>query len=107
MGNLFSPLPTQLPEEVSQMLVNSASVRIERVVSHGHASPVGFWYDQDENEWVIVLKGRAKLQFQGDEKLLEMGPGDFVNIPAHQRHRVQWTTDQEPTIWLAVFYHHD
>ena len=104
MGNLFSPLPSQLPEEVSQMLVNSASVRIERIVSHGHASPAGFWYDQEKSEWVILLKGDAKLFFEGDEQPVHMKPGDYINIPAHHRHRVEWTTPDEPTVWLRVRY---
>jgi len=64
----------------------------------------GFWYDQNEHEWVVVLKGAARLQFEGDDELLEMRPGDYVNIPAHKRHRVEWTTPEEPTVWLAVHY---
>lgn len=77
---------------------------VERIVSQGHASPGGFWYDQEQHEWVIVLKGKATLRFEADDKLLEMGPGDYLNIPAHKRHRVEWTTPEEPTIWLAVHY---
>ena len=104
MNNLFSSIPTDLPDELIEPLLESTAVRIERIVSRGHASPAGFWYDQDENEWVVVLKGAAKLTFEGDDEPLEMGPGDYVNIPAHQRHRVEWTTPDEPTVWLAVFY---
>ncbi len=104
MNNLYSPLPISLPEELTEVLAESNSIRIERIVSHGHASPEGFWYDQDQNEWVVVLKGRAKLLFESDDEPQEMGPGDFVNIPAHKRHRVEWTTPGETTVWLAVFY---
>jgi cupin 2 domain-containing protein len=93
-----------LPEELTEVLAESNSIRIERIVSHSHASPEGFWYDQDENEWIVVLKGRAKLLFEGEDKPVEMGPGDFVNITAHRKHRVDWTTPAEPTVWLAVFY---
>src|SRR5258708_27007507 len=100
--NLFGDLRQQLPEELGTTLLDGANARIERSVSHGHASPEGFWYDQDQHEWVLVLKGAARLQF-GDETV-EMKPGDFVNIPAHKKHRVNWTTPDEPTIWLAVFY---
>ena len=100
--NLFVDIPSQLPKEVFTTLISAANVRIERIVSHGHASPEGFWYDQDEYEWVIVLKGAARLRFE--DSILEMKPGDFLNIPAHKRHRVEWTTPDEPTIWLAVFY---
>ena len=101
--NLFD-LPPHLPDEFFQALLTADNLRIERIVSHGHASPEGFWYDQDQHEWVIVLKGAAKLRFEGDEPLVEMKPGDYVSIPAHQRHRVEWTTPEEPTIWLAVHY---
>jgi cupin 2 domain-containing protein len=103
MTNLFSPVPAELPEELVETLLNAAHVRIERIVSHGQSSPDGFWYDQPQSEWVAVLAGAAKLRFQ-DDKTLEMGIGDFVNIPAHQKHRVEWTTTIEPTIWLAIHY---
>ena len=100
--NLFADLPKQLPDEFVQTLVAAANLRIERIVSHGHVSPDGFWYDQDQHEWVVLLKGAARLRF--DDGIMEMKPGDFINIPAHQRHRVEWTTPEEPTIWLAVHY---
>ncbi len=104
MNNLFANISTGLPEELAEVLAESKSIRIERIVSHCHASPKGFWYDQDENEWVVVLKGMAKLLFEGDDEPVEMSPGDFVNITAHRKHRVDWTTPVEPTVWLAVFY---
>ncbi len=100
--NLFTDLPANLPDELLTTLLEATNVRIERIVSHGHVSPEGFWYDQNDNEWVIVLKGAARLRFE--DSILEMKPGDFVNIPAHKKHRVEWTTPDEPTIWLAVFY---
>ena len=102
--NLFADLPSELPEEITEILAEANSIRIERIISQGHASPKDFWYDQDENEWVAVLKGRAKLLFENEDDPLEMGPGDFVNIPAHKRHRVEWTNSGETTVWLAVFY---
>jgi cupin 2 domain-containing protein len=104
LSNLFADLPKHLPEELVQTLINAGSVRIERIVSHGHASPDGFWYDQDRPEWVMVVKGEAKLRFEGDEQPVGMRPGDWLNIPAHRKHRVEWTTADEPTIWLAVHY---
>ena len=103
MNNLFADLPTDLPEELVEVLAENKHVRIERIVSTGQASPDGFWYDQEEAEWVIVLKGEAKLLFEGDDEPIHMKPGDFVNIPAHRKHRVEWTTPDEPTVWLAVF----
>ena len=102
LTNLFTYLPTRLPAELTNTLLDTADVRIERIVSHGHASPADFWYDQPQAEWVIVLKGAARLQFE--DGTVEMKPGDFVNIPAHRKHRVEWTTPDEPTVWLAVHY---
>jgi len=101
-NNLFDNIPAQLPEELVSILQKSPGVRIERIVSQGHQSPEGFWYDQDQHEWVIVLKGQASLQFENGS--VDLKPGDFLNIPAHKKHRVAWTSPEEPTIWLAIFY---
>lgn len=98
MTNLFA----DLPDELFTTLLEAADVRIERIVSHGHASPEGFWYDQEQHEWVVVLKGAARLRFE--DETIELKPGDFVNILAHRKHQVEWTTPDEPTIWLAVHY---
>jgi cupin 2 domain-containing protein len=100
--NIFEALPDQLPKELVQILVRGADVRVERIISHGHVSAADFWYDQAQAEWVIVLKGAARLQFE--DGMVEMKPGDFVNIPAFKKHRVDWTTPDEPTVWLAVWY---
>jgi len=102
LNNLFNEIPSNLPSELVVTLLDSASLRIEQIVSHGHASPVGFWYNKEQHEWVILLKGAARMTVEGT--VLDLKPGDFVNIPAHQKHRVDWTTPDEPTIWLAVFY---
>jgi cupin 2 domain-containing protein len=107
MNNIFSSIPAPLPDELTEVLRAADGVRIERIVSLGHASPPGFWYDQDQAEWVIVLQGRAKVRFEEEAAPIDMKPGDFINIPAHRRHRVEWTTPEEPTIWLAVHYHPD
>ena len=100
--NIFDDLPQHLPKEVVQTLIRAADVRIERIISHGHASAPDFWYDQPQHEWVIVLKGAARLQFE--DSMVEMKVGDFVNIPAFKKHRVDWTTPDEPTVWLGVRY---
>ena len=102
MLNLFDEVPTPLPEELVQKILSGPNLRIERIVSHGHASPDGFWYDQEQNEFVVLLKGAARLRFE--DEVIDMIPGSSVNIPAHRRHRVEWTTPDGPTIWLAVFY---
>jgi len=102
MDNLFAAIPASLPEELVTTLLGSPHVRIERIVSQGQTSPEGFWYDQDEHEWVLLVQGAARLAFEGEVRTL--APGDFVNIPAHVKHRVEWTAPEEMTIWLAVFY---
>jgi cupin 2 domain-containing protein len=102
-GNLFADIPAHLPAELIETLLTSESLRIERIVSQGHASPAGFWYDQDEAEWVLLLAGAARLEFE-HQPPLELAIGDFVHIPAHQRHRVDWTDPMERTVWLAVYY---
>ena len=103
MPNLFHDIPARLPEELLTTLHSAGPVRIERIVSHGHSSPPGFWYDQDQPEWVVVLKGSAQLRFEDESSSRELQSGDFLHIPAHRRHCVEWTTPDEPTIWLAVF----
>jgi len=100
--NLFANIPASLPDELATVLQEGHGVRIERIVSHGHSTPAGFWYDQPESEWLLVLKGAARLEFE--DRMVEMGPGDYINIPAHQKHRVAWTSPTEPTVWLAVHY---
>ena len=103
-GNVFASIPTQMPEELTELLSGSGRVRIERILSKGHRSPDGFWYDQDRNEWVLLLKGRAGLTFEGESGIVALTAGDYLNIPAHIRHRVEWTAENEETIWLAVRY---
>jgi cupin 2 domain-containing protein len=100
--NIFCDLPDGISDELVETLAECGPVRIERIVSCGQASPPGFWYDQEQHEWVIVLKGAARLRFE--DQTIEMKPGDFVNVPAHKKHRVDWTSPDELTIWLAVHY---
>jgi cupin 2 domain-containing protein len=101
-SNLYTDLPALLPEELVEKLVDTKDIRIERIVSTGHASPPGFWYDQPESEWVVVLHGEGVLEFE-DERC-RMVPGDYVLIPPHRKHRVVSTSMKEPTVWLAVFF---
>ena len=102
--NLLADLPGELPQEAFETLVVAPDVRIERIVSLGHASPPDFWYDQPQAEWVLVLRGAARLRFTDADQTVEMQAGDAIHIAAHRRHRVDWTTSAEPTIWLAVHY---
>ena len=102
-ANFLRDLATDTSDELVQTILTAGEMRIERIVSHGHASPEGFWYDQDENEWVLLLSGAARLRIEGDEPI-ELTAGAHVNIPAHRRHRVEWTTPAEATVWLAIHY---
>ncbi len=102
-NNIFSDLPSSLDQEVFEDILKRENIRIERIISQGHSAPETGWFDQDENEWVIVLSGKASLLFEGKTEI-ELSPGDYVMIPAHQRHRVLKTDPAQPTIWLAIFF---
>lgn len=102
LANLFQSIPAELPQEISQTILSADSVKIERIVSKGHCSPPDFWYDQSQHEWVLVVAGEAKLQIEND--VVHVRAGDYINIPAHVKHRVVWTHPTQETIWLAVFY---
>jgi len=102
-ASLHDNWPADLSQEAFLTLLNTPHVRIERIISHGQASPECFWYDQPTGEWVLLLEGAARLRFEGEEPF-EMMPGSFINIPAHKRHRVEWTSDVQTTVWLAVHY---
>jgi cupin 2 domain-containing protein len=101
-ANLFAGLPHHIPEELVTTLVAAGSVRVEWIVSTGHTSPSGYWYDQPQSEWVVLLTGAARVRFDDGE--VELRPGDHLTIPAHRRHRVEWTAQDGPTVWLAVHY---
>ncbi len=103
MKNLLQNIPDQLPEELFETLVKTENIHIERIVSKGHASPKEGWYDQDRNEWVLVLKGAARLAFE-DGSEVSMRPGDSLEIPAHVKHKVVWTDPERETVWVAVHY---
>ena len=105
-NNLFADIPLALPEELSDVLHRTDGVRIERIISLGQTSPPDFWYDQPEHEWVLLIQGAARLLIEnlGQPQTVELRPGDYRFLPAHQRHRVEWTAQDEATIWLAVFF---
>ena len=103
-GNIFAELPQSRSEEVFQEIIHGERFRFERIISFGQATPVGEWYDQEQDEWVVLLSGAAGLRFEGEEVLRVLSPGDFVNIPAHTRHRVEWTDKKQQTVWLALHY---
>jgi cupin 2 domain-containing protein len=102
IGNLLRNIAPAGPEEEVTPLLETMGARVLRIVSHAHASPPGFWYDQPEAEGVVVVAGSAGLLIEGESAVRGLGPGDYVMIPAHIRHRVEWTATDQPTIWLAV-----
>lgn len=102
-GNLFAGLPAEAgPEEVFETLAARPGLRLLRIVSTGQTSPPGEWFDQDDDEWVVLLKGAAGLLFEGEATARELGPGDWLLIPANAKHRIEWTARSEPTVWLAL-----
>lgn len=103
-NNLCREIPANLPEELIEVLASSERVRIERIVSYGHSSPPGFWYDQEWHEFVLLISGRARLDFDDGTPPVELIAGDWLVIPSHQRHRVAWTDPEQNSIWLAVHY---
>ena len=103
-NNLFSGIPAEVPHEVSEILLETPGLYLERIISGGQATPPGEWYDQDTHEWVVLLSGAAGLLFEGEAQARVLGPGDYVLIPAHCRHRVAWTDPGRKTIWLALHY---
>ena len=109
MDNIFADLPrsTAESEQLSEQfleLLSRPGLRIERIVSSGQCSPPGFWYDQPDGEWVLLLAGAARLRFADEAEARDLAPGDFLDIAPHRRHRVEWTLPGQPTIWLAVHY---
>jgi cupin 2 domain-containing protein len=106
-GNLESDIPTELPEELVNTLASGSRSRVERIVSRGHVTPSGAWYDQDEHEWVCVVSGGARVEIEGRGEPVHLGPGDWIEFRAHVRHRVVWTLPETDTIWLAVFFSDD
>ena len=101
--NIFEVIPDNLKDEIFEQLLSSEHVKIEKIISKGHKSPESGWYDQEEDEWVMVLKGEAMLSFE-DQTSVHLREGDFINIPSHKKHRVDWTKPDGETIWLAVHY---
>ncbi|MPW29336.1 cupin domain-containing protein [Agarivorans sp. B2Z047] len=103
MDNLFAKLPRDKSQEHFSDLLQADGLRVERIVSYGQASPEQGWYDQEENEWVSVLEGSAVIEFDNGQRVV-LGKGDYLNIPAHQKHRVAETAENVATIWLVIFY---
>lgn len=104
VNNIYEQIPQEVKKEIFTDLLITENVRIERIISKGHSSAEDFWYDQEQNEWVLVVKGHAILIFKDEDKQVELQAGDYINIPAHKQHRVKWTDPQQETVWLAIYY---
>ena len=103
MNNIFAGIPKSLQDEFFEVLLTDKNLKIERIVSRGHRSPSSGWYDQEQNEWVMVVRGKAIISYK-DGSSVHLKTGDHIHIPAHIEHRVAWTDPDNDTIWLAVHY---
>ena len=101
MPNIFENIPSYLPEELFETLLQKNGITIERILSEGHHTPEQEWYDQAWDEWVLLLSGQATLRFT-DQPDLTLKPGDYLFIPAHQRHQVCQSAPELKTVWLAI-----
>jgi len=101
--NIFHDIPEKSDEEFLEIIFQNNSLKMERIVSEGHSSPKNFWYDQDKNEFVLLLSGNAIISFD-DGNSIELFPGDYFIIPAHKKHRVDFTDPNEKNVWLALFF---
>lgn len=97
-------MPNEFPEEIIETLMVKNNIKIERIISSGQSSPDGFWYDQETDEWIILLSGSAALLFENNDKEKILKPGDYIFIPAHLKHRVNRTDNNQKTVWLAIFF---
>lgn len=104
MKNLLAHLPDARQAEIVQPLLERGGVRIERIVSRGQVTPEGQWYDQDHDEWVLVLTGEARLQLADEATPRQLAAGDWLHLPARCRHRVTWTAPERETVWLAIHW---
>ena len=103
-NNLFAGIPLEIPDEIIEVLLKTPAFHLERIISAGQATPPGQWYDQETHERVVLLSGSAGLLFAGEAEVRELRPGDYLLIPAHCRHRVEWTDPEHKTVWIALHY---
>ena len=105
--NIFSDIPDILSDELFEAIIPRNTFRLERIVSRGHSTLKGQWYDQEEDEWVILLKGNAGIAIEGEDDMVVLNPGDYIYLPAHVRHRVEWTDPKTDNVWLAIHFESD
>ncbi len=103
-NNIFKDIPDALKVEAFENIIVNEKFKLERILSKGHRTPIGDWYDQDQNEWVMIIQGSADLRIEGKTDLITLTKGDYILLPAHLKHRVERTDEQEETIWLALHF---
>ncbi len=101
--NIFAQIPKDLKNEIFEDIIKTDNLKIERIISNGHTSPKSGWYESEQNEWVIVLKGEAVLSFENSDDV-KLSAGDYLNIEAYTKHKVSWTQPNTETIWIAIYY---
>lgn len=103
ISNIFESIPDNIEDEVFDLIAQNKNTKIERIISRGHASPANGWYNQEKDEWVMILKGEAIISFENSEEI-NLKAGDYLTISAHTKHKVKWTDPNTETVWLAVHY---
>jgi len=103
VNNFFENIPDEIPEEILEKIISKKNLKVERIISNGHSSPPNYWYDQNSNEFVLLLKGSAELLFENEGKVF-LKPGDYLIIPPHKKHRVENTDKSKKTIWLTIYF---
>jgi len=88
-------------EESFETLLESENLLMEKIITHGKLKSPGKWYDQKKDEWVMLIQGKATLEFPEDEHI-ELIKGDYLMIPANVKHRVLKTSKKPDCIWLAL-----
>jgi len=102
-SNIFANIASSVNGEVFEDIISKENIQIQRIISSPNSGDTSKWYDQDTDEWVIVLQGSAIITFENKDKT-HLNAGDYLNIPAHTKHQVSWTTPDEKTIWIAIHY---
>ena len=102
-SNIFTNIPKQMNGEIFENIISKDSIKIQKIISKGDTTPKNKWYDQEDDEWVIIMQGEAILSFE-NQKDIKLKTGEYINIPAHTKHRVSWTIETQETIWLAIHY---
>lgn len=102
VNNIFNNIPDKISEELFSTLLVKGSIKIERIISQGQCSPLKDWYDQVQDEWILLIEGQAEIQFDNDSPVIILKAGDYLLIPAHSKHRLHWTHPEIKSIWLAI-----